>query len=269
MLSFFSGREVNHEELKVTAKNLGLNSEGEASMLPKSNGVSSAKDIDAASRNIGENWQMLDSPFTKYHQFDNVESAASFDIRSKLPDDSSSLLVATSSEEKQVGNVQHSGSNATVKDLERVTPPEQLILLYVDPQGTIQGPFLGADIISWFEQGFFGIDLPVRLADAPQGTPFRDLGEVMPHLKAKDTSISTNDPNSDLEQFGALGENMESTLPTASISGVTNDASQSLSEFDGISAQHLQTRLSEPEAPLQLPHSEGQRIQDLVAQDEG
>lgn len=153
-----------------------------------------------------------------------------------------------------------------MKELERATPPEQLVLYYIDPQGATQGPFLGADIISWFEQGFFGIDLPVRLADAPEGTPFQDLVEVMPHLKAKDMNVSTSDPNSELE-FGAFGGSMEASLPTAS--AVNNGMSQPFSEFNGISAQNIQTRLSEPEAPLQLPRSEGKSIQDLLAQDEG
>ncbi|CAI9290528.1 unnamed protein product [Lactuca saligna] len=41
--------------------------------------------------------------------------------------------------------------------------PEQLSLYYRDPQGEIQGPFLGVDTISWFNQGFFRADLPVRV----------------------------------------------------------------------------------------------------------
>ncbi|KAJ3707129.1 hypothetical protein LUZ61_010834 [Rhynchospora tenuis] len=65
------------------------------------------------------------------------------------------------------------------------TSPEDLSLLYKDPQGRIQGPFSGADIIGWFEAAFFGIDLLVRLADAPDDSPFVQLGDVMPHLKAK------------------------------------------------------------------------------------
>lgn len=59
--------------------------------------------------------------------------------------------------------------------------PEELHLLYMDPQGDIQGPFLGVDIIGWFEAGFFGLDLPVRLVNASE--PFSPLGTVMPHLK--------------------------------------------------------------------------------------
>ncbi|XP_031406232.1 protein ESSENTIAL FOR POTEXVIRUS ACCUMULATION 1 isoform X1 [Punica granatum] len=65
------------------------------------------------------------------------------------------------------------------------TPPENLILCYKDPQGEIQGPFSGSDIIGWFEAGYFGIDLLVRLANAPSGSPFLFLGDVMPHLRAK------------------------------------------------------------------------------------
>ncbi|KAI3761198.1 hypothetical protein L1987_51609 [Smallanthus sonchifolius] len=63
--------------------------------------------------------------------------------------------------------------------------PEDLVLFYKDPQGSIQGPFTGSDIIGWFEAGYFGIDLLVRLANAPPDSPFALLGDVMPHLRAK------------------------------------------------------------------------------------
>ncbi|CAH8390762.1 unnamed protein product [Eruca vesicaria subsp. sativa] len=63
--------------------------------------------------------------------------------------------------------------------------PEELMLVYKDPQGLIQGPFPGTDIIGWFEAGYFGIDLLVRLASAPNDSPFSLLGDVMPHLRAK------------------------------------------------------------------------------------
>ncbi|KAL6637968.1 hypothetical protein ACP70R_025540 [Stipagrostis hirtigluma subsp. patula] len=65
------------------------------------------------------------------------------------------------------------------------THPENLSLYYKDPQGRIQGPFPGSDIIGWFEDGFFGIDLLVRVASAPPDAPFLLLGDVMPHLRAK------------------------------------------------------------------------------------
>lgn len=63
--------------------------------------------------------------------------------------------------------------------------PENLSLYYKDPQGQIQGPFSGADIIGWFETGYFGIDLLVRPMNAPHDVPFLMLGDVMPHLRAK------------------------------------------------------------------------------------
>ncbi|KAG2302377.1 hypothetical protein Bca52824_031028 [Brassica carinata] len=63
--------------------------------------------------------------------------------------------------------------------------PEELVLHYKDPQGLIQGPFSGTDIIGWFEAGYFGIDLLVRPASAPSDSPFSLLGDVMPHLRAK------------------------------------------------------------------------------------
>ncbi|XVF63888.1 hypothetical protein PTKIN_Ptkin09bG0122300 [Pterospermum kingtungense] len=75
--------------------------------------------------------------------------------------------------------------------LERYAEPrklpalEDLLLHYKDPQGEIQGPFSGIDIIGWFEAGYFGIDLEVRLASAHKDSPFSLLGDVMPHLRAK------------------------------------------------------------------------------------
>ncbi|XP_071734156.1 protein ESSENTIAL FOR POTEXVIRUS ACCUMULATION 1-like isoform X2 [Rutidosis leptorrhynchoides] len=63
--------------------------------------------------------------------------------------------------------------------------PEDLVLFYKDPQGSVQGPFTGTDIIGWFEAGYFGIDLLVRLANAPHESPWSLLGDVMPHLRAK------------------------------------------------------------------------------------
>ncbi|PIA52597.1 hypothetical protein AQUCO_01000464v1 [Aquilegia coerulea] len=65
------------------------------------------------------------------------------------------------------------------------TPPEELSLYYKDPQGAIQGPFSGSNLMEWFDAGFFGIDLEVRPADASRDTPFSSLGDVIPQLRAK------------------------------------------------------------------------------------
>ncbi|KAE9588457.1 putative GYF-like domain-containing protein [Lupinus albus] len=65
------------------------------------------------------------------------------------------------------------------------TAPEELSLFYKDPNGQIQGPFKGIDIIGWFEAGYFGIDLTVRLENSEADSPWLSLGDVMPHLRAK------------------------------------------------------------------------------------
>lgn len=65
------------------------------------------------------------------------------------------------------------------------TAPEELSLFYKDPKGQIQGPFKGIDIIGWFEAGYFGIDLPVRLENSAVDAPWLSLGDAMPHLRAK------------------------------------------------------------------------------------
>ena len=66
-----------------------------------------------------------------------------------------------------------------------IISPENLSLYYKDPKGQTQGPFSGSDIIGWFEAGFYGIDLLVRVASSPCDSPFLLLGDVMPHLRAK------------------------------------------------------------------------------------
>ncbi|XP_011074530.1 uncharacterized protein LOC105159236 isoform X1 [Sesamum indicum] len=85
--------------------------------------------------------------------------------------------------------------------------PEDLVLYYKDPQGEIQGPFSGSDIISWFEAGYFGIELQVRLAGAPADCPFSFLGDVMPHLRAKarpPPGFSSPKPNEIQDASGML-----------------------------------------------------------------
>ncbi|KAK9117613.1 hypothetical protein Sjap_016560 [Stephania japonica] len=149
------------------------------------------------------------------------------------------------------------GSSAGI--VNRSIPPEELSLYYRDPQGEIQGPFLGADIISWFTQGFFGTDLPVCLSDAPEGTPFRELGEVMPLLHLKAHSASGSSSISNVEPYDGniyLG------------SSVKSDQIWPLPESDGPSIQHIHSRASKFEDPSESNHSKVQNFQKLVAKDE-
>ncbi|KAG0467120.1 hypothetical protein HPP92_018700 [Vanilla planifolia] len=84
---------------------------------------------------------------------------------------------------------QEDSFNSKIKPAARVVQPhlypEELSLCYKDPQGHIQGPFSGSDLIGWFEAGYFGIDLEVRLASAPLDAPFLLLGDVIPQLRLK------------------------------------------------------------------------------------
>ena len=49
-----------------------------------------------------------------------------------------------------------------------------------DPSGQQQGPFPREDVLLWLEQGYFTSALPLKLADAPPGTPFTTLGDMQP-----------------------------------------------------------------------------------------
>ncbi|KAL2504108.1 GYF domain-containing protein [Abeliophyllum distichum] len=97
--------------------------------------------------------------------------------------------------------------------------PEDLVLYYKDPRGEIQGPFAGSDIIGWFEAGYFGIELQVRLASAPADSPFYLLGDVMPHLRAKvrpPPGFSTPKPNEIQDASGRLNYKSFGKLNSAS-----------------------------------------------------
>ncbi|KAG2318861.1 hypothetical protein Bca4012_054936 [Brassica carinata] len=122
-----------------------------------------------------------------------------------------------------------------VNHSEGTLPPEEFMFSYIDPQGVIQGPFIGSDIISWFEQGFFGTDLQVRLANAPEGTPFQDLGSVMSYLKAESMHAQINDQISELEETSrkANSEISLSFAPVAESNGSASDQMKSISEAYG------------------------------------
>ncbi|XP_022750461.1 uncharacterized protein LOC111299508 [Durio zibethinus] len=89
------------------------------------------------------------------------------------------------SSEDPIPKRQPSGVLEREPEPRKLPAPEDLLLHYKDPQGEIQGPFSGIDIIGWFEAGYFGIDLEVRLASAPKDSAFSLLGDVMPHLQAR------------------------------------------------------------------------------------
>ncbi|KAL8121411.1 uncharacterized protein LOC141659070 isoform X2 [Apium graveolens] len=207
--------------------------------------------------------------------FEGIESSASHGSGTTFPVDLS-LAHVKSSEQYWIGNKQapEERPEACNKEyqLERITPPEELSLYYCDPQGEIQGPFLGVDIISWFEQGFFGADLPVRLEDASEETPFRQLGEVMPYLQGMTEYAGNTERSSKMETSGAfdgmLDAKLSASIPVSEMIHSMDDPRWQLSEFDALSANNVQSRMSEHKSLSTIPYSEGQTFQEYVAQDE-
>uniref|UniRef100_A0A803PI20 GYF domain-containing protein n=1 Tax=Cannabis sativa TaxID=3483 RepID=A0A803PI20_CANSA len=235
-------------------------------------GIGTGSDVDigggyhgAFQHDVNINRQKLDSSFTSHSFVDKIGSADS-NVSSKLSNNQGSQHILPFTEDN------HNGNTINVANgLDKDVLPEDLCLCYLDPQGMTQGPYLGVDIISWFEQGFFGTDLPVRLADAPEGTPFQDLGEVMPHLKAWDGQEYTFNKNVELEESGAFGVTL-GKLPSAPASGITessigNESSPPLADFNSLPDELVQLRISEAEDP-KLPHFKGQTFHSFDGRDE-
>ncbi|GFZ21095.1 GYF domain-containing protein [Actinidia rufa] len=256
-------------ESKVHAATIGANVDKLMQTISSSNNLCNMQDINGAHLDASDP-KVADSAFTKHPS----ASGAAFDISTKLSDDSTSLFISPSSEQNWSANLQYFQGSHNEYQSEGGILPEELTLYYLDPQGEIQGPFLGVDIISWFEQGFFGTDLLVRVADAPEGTPFLELGEVMPHLKVTDGNACSVNISSNVEERGTLEEKSGSTFPVASMvseiahPSALNDHNWQLSRFDGITTQHIRSRISEHEGLFELPYPEGQSFNDFVAQDE-
>ena len=218
-----------------------------------------------------QNQQWLDSA-PKHLKLEHTEASLSSEISTKLPDDSCSLFDFSSIEKMSSSNQSLLKSSNVAFPLERVIPPEELSLCYCDPQGVTQGPFLGIDIISWFEQGFFGADLPVRLSDAPDGSPFQELGEVMPHLKNKARSASSSDLVTKSETSDAFGDGLEeitSGLASAKVSSVLNDQQWESVVFEDRSGVNVQPRMPKQEYAVGPQYAEDQGFQNFVAPDKG
>ncbi|CAN6472495.1 unnamed protein product [Victoria cruziana] len=178
----------NMKEKKVSASadgtgidGLNLTASNTNESLPTYNDVGSSAGNKSAVENDGASVISLSLQPLKSSVSDPLLLS---DIQGKLPNDENLVFDLPGFEETSVHVDEHIPSS-DMKFPGGSYNPEDMSLFYRDPQGVVQGPFLGVDIISWFEQGFFGTDLPVCLSDAPDGTPFQELGDVMPHLKFK------------------------------------------------------------------------------------
>ncbi|KAJ1286890.1 hypothetical protein BS78_03G386900 [Paspalum vaginatum] len=147
---------------------------------------------------------------------DEIKSSADHDLGTKLPDDSNTLFDVPPVEHPPEPPMPYQSSDMDIKAGGHATNPEELTLYYLDPQGGVQGPFLGADIISWYEDGYFGLELPVRLSQAPDDVPFRPLVEVMPHLGQKPQSHIPRPCDGIAESLDSSQGKFESTIPAAS-----------------------------------------------------
>ncbi|KAH7365094.1 hypothetical protein KP509_18G008600 [Ceratopteris richardii] len=159
-------------------------------------------------------------------QNSQADRRGSFDEKSQVVGGLNDLDAIRNPEVEEV-----SSSHDKQSSISRVLP-EHLSLFYIDPQGEVQGPFPGVDIIDWFKAGFFGTDLLVRSADALEGTPFSPLSEVMPHLQTSsqppsETDSSRKEGNSKGMNDGAAKESFNSKFEQQA---VADTSLQSFSE---------------------------------------
>ncbi|XP_044501243.1 uncharacterized protein LOC123222499 [Mangifera indica] len=221
-----------------------------------------------------ENQQADALNFKEHLKLEDVKSADSFEVSNQLPDDSNSLFDFASLEQTANNDQLHQKGNSRVHPSDVGVSLEDLSLFYLDPQGVIQGPYMGIDIIMWFEQGYFGTDLPVRLSDAPAGSAFQELGEIMPHLKVKTGSSTCNNlvTTSQLSGtvVGCLEESVASPVagPDYNRSAVVNNQLWVSTGPDATSVIDFQLVAPNPEHQSEPRLPDNQNFQNSVAQDE-
>ncbi|MED6217957.1 hypothetical protein PIB30_022575 [Stylosanthes scabra] len=215
-------------------------------------------------RNIVAESETFDSH--KGHTSHGVDSFSASEINSNLHDVSGFLPLEKNPSISQ----QDLKLNENAYSCEIAAVPEELSLCYLDPQGAIQGPFLGIDIILWFEQGFFGLDLPVRLSDAPEGSPFQELGDVMPHLKIKSGFGSGSNLVAQSESSDAMRRNLKVDVPNFDLNGsaVTDDQLWSSSRPDVSSSVGVQSQTPSQSYRSEVKFSDDQSFGNIVAPEE-
>lgn len=233
---------------------------------------SSGNEVNLARNNVSEpksfeNQEVVDL-VSKHSKFE-VSKASTSEVCIKVPEGSSSVFDYTSQEQNLSNKLLPLEIEKNINTPETVILPEDLSFCYLDPQGVIQGPYQGRDIIAWFEQGFFGTDLPIRLSDAPDGSPFKELGEVMPHLKLRaGPGLDTDLVNS--TQLNTVGGVKEGDLISASApeSTAINERKWASSTFEATSSVNAKSSANQS-SYSDIQHSDYQSFQNLVAQDEG
>ncbi|KAM4124565.1 hypothetical protein ACB094_01G240800 [Castanea mollissima] len=227
----------------------------------------------AAELKSSENNQ-AEEAILKHFKLKGIESATSFELGSQLPDDSSSLFDFLSLQKTASSNQQPLNNYEEGHPLGSDIPPEEWSLYYLDPQGETQGPFLGVDIIKWFEQGYYGPDLPVRLSDAPDGSSFQELGSVMPHLRSRSRSASSNDLVTNLEPSdavgGILGENIAASSSALDYKdcAVISSQKSAPSGHEATSGVSVQSRMPNQGYHPKLQYRDDDSFQNFVRKDD-
>lgn len=227
----------------------------------------------AAELKSSENNQAEEVAILKHFKLKGVESATSFELGSQLPDDSSSLFDFLSLQKTSSSNQQPLNNYEEGHPLGSDIPPEEWSLYYLDPQGDTQGPFLGVDIIKWFEQGYYGPDLPVRLSDAPDGSPFQELGSVMPHLRFRSGCASGNDLVTNLEPSDAVGGILEENMAASSAldykdCAVISSQKSAPSVHEATSGVSVQSRMPNQGFHSELQYRDDDSFQNFVRKDD-
>lgn len=228
----------------------------------------------AAENKSCENNQAEEVAILKHFKLKGIESATSFELGGQLPDDSSSLFDFLSLQKTSSSN-QQPLNNYEGHPLGSDIPPEEWSLYYLDPQGETQGPFLGVDIIKWFEQGYYGPDLPVRLSDAPDGSPFQELGSVMPHLRFRSGCAAGNDLVTNLEPSDAVGGILEENIAASSSAldykdcAVISSQMSAPSGHEATSGVSVHSRMSNQGYHSELQYRNDDSFQNFVRKDDG
>ncbi|XP_075641821.1 uncharacterized protein LOC142613363 isoform X3 [Castanea sativa] len=228
----------------------------------------------AAELKSSENNQAEEVAILKHFKLKGIESATSFELGSQLPDDSSSLFDFLSLQKTASSNQQPLNNYEEGHPLGSDIPPEEWSLYYLDPQGETQGPFLGVDIIKWFEQGYYGPDLPVRLSDAPDGSSFQELGSVMPHLRFRSRCASSNDLVTNLEPSdavgGIFGENIAASSSALDYKdcAVISSQKSAPSGHEATSGVSVQSRMPNQGYHSELQYRDDDSFQNFVRKDD-
>ncbi|KAM0931411.1 hypothetical protein ACQ4PT_000432 [Festuca glaucescens] len=188
-------------------------------------------------------------------KFDEANSSADIDLSTKLSDDSNTQFNVNV--DQRTVQASYTDTKSTGQD----SYPEELTLYYLDPQGGVQGPFMGTDIVSWYEDGYFGLELPVRLSQAPDEAPFRPLSELMPYLGHTPQSVPPVTSIGSAESSDSVHNNFEDALPISGSFGKSDETSKGDSENYGVNPKR-----GDQEAPVQsraswFPSAEPEKVE--------